>query len=105
MEGLIQTKFQQDKRQRYLLQEYDKEESLFFDVDNISEVEVGARLKVVVTSDKDTINNEDRNSYRLQKMGVNSNIDIESSTSNEIGVIMMMKWMLGNLLSFLYGEI
>ena len=85
LEGLIQTKFQLDKGQKYLLQEYDKEESLFFDVDDISEVEDGARLKVIVPSDKDTISNEDRNSCRPQKMGVNHNIDIESTTSNEIG--------------------
>ena len=84
-EGLIQTWFQLDKGQKYLSQEFDQEESLFFDVDDISEVEDEARLKVIVTFDKDIISNEDRNSCRPQKMGVNHNIDIESTISNEIG--------------------
>ena len=81
MEGLIQTKFHLDKGQKYLLQEYDKEETLFLDVDDINEVEDRARLKVIVTSDKDTVNDEDRNSCLLQKMGVNNDIAIESSAS------------------------
>ena len=85
MEGLIQTKFHLDKGQKYLLQEYDKEETLFLDVDDINEVEDRARLKVIVTSDKDTVNDEDRNSCLLQKMGVNNDIAIESSASNETG--------------------
>ena len=37
---------------RYLLQKYDKDESLFFDVDDINEFENEARSKVVATSDK-----------------------------------------------------
>ena len=81
MEGLIQTKFHLDKGQKYLLQEYDKGETLFLDVDDINEVEDRARLKVIVTSDKDTVNDEDRNSCLLQKMGVNNDIAIESSAS------------------------
>ena len=68
LEGLIQTKFYLDKGQKYLLQEYDKKENLFFDVADISEVEDGAR-----------------NSCQPQKMGVSNDIDIESSTTNEIG--------------------
>ena len=44
LEGLIQTKFHLDNGQKYFLQEYDKEENLFFDVDDISEVENGARF-------------------------------------------------------------
>ena len=85
LEGLNQIKFRLDKGQKYILQEHDKEESLFFDVDDSNEVEDEARLKVTVTSDKDTGNNEDRNLCRPQKMGVNNDIDIESSTSNETG--------------------
>ena len=85
LEGLIQTKFHLDKGQKYLLQEYDKEETLFLDVDDINEVEDRARLKVIVTSDKDTVNDEDRNSCLPQKMGVNNDIAIESSASNETG--------------------
>ena len=85
MESLILTKFHLGKGQKYLLQKYDKDKSLFFDVDDIGEVEDEARLKVIATFDKDTISNEDRNSCRPQKMEVNNNIDIESSTSNEIG--------------------
>ena len=81
LEGLIQTKFHLDKGQKYLLQEYDKGETLFLDVDDINEVEDRARLKVIVTSDKDTVNDEDRNSCLLQKMGVNNDIAIESSAS------------------------
>ena len=34
LEGLIQTKFHQGKGQKYLLQEYGKEERLFFDDDD-----------------------------------------------------------------------
>ena len=37
---------------RYLLQKYDKDESLFFDVDDINEFENEARSKVIATSDK-----------------------------------------------------
>ena len=37
---------------RYLLQNYDKEESLCFDVDDINEFENEARSKVIATSDK-----------------------------------------------------
>ena len=85
LEGRNQIKFRLDKGQKYRLQEYDKEESLFFHVDDSNKVEDGARLKVIVTSDKDNGNNEDRNLCRSQKMGVNNDNDIESSTSNETG--------------------
>ena len=105
LEGLIQTKFHLDKGQKYLLQEYDKEESLFLDVDDINEVEDRARLKVIVTSDKDAVNDEDRNSCLPQKMRVNNDITTESSAQMKQNLIMMMKWMLGNLFSFLCGEI
>ena len=44
LEVLIQPKFHLDKEQKNLLQENDKEESSFFDVDDISKVEDGARL-------------------------------------------------------------
>ena len=57
LEGLIQPKFHLDKGQKYSFQEYDKEECSFFDVDDINEDEDGARLKVIITSDKDTVNN------------------------------------------------
>ena len=85
LEGLIQTKSHQDKGEKYLLQEYGKEERLFFDDDDIKEVENAARLKVIVTSGKDTINNEEINLRQQQKMRVNNDIEIESSTSNETG--------------------
>ena len=85
MEGLIQTEFHLDKGQKYFLQEHDKEENLFFDVDDVSEVEDGARLKVIVTSGKDIVSNEGRNSCQRQKMVVNNDFDVESSTANEIG--------------------
>lgn len=84
-EGLIQTKFHQDKGQKYLLQEYGKDERLFFDDDDIKEVEDGARLKVIVTSGEDTVNNEEINIRQPQKMTVNHDIEIESSTINETG--------------------
>ena len=44
LEVLIQPKFHLDKEQKNLLQENDEEESSFFDVDDISKVEDGARL-------------------------------------------------------------
>ena len=90
LEGLIQTKFHLDKGQKYLLREYDKEGSLFFDADDINKVEEGARLKIHV--------------YRRRW------VLIMIFTLNHLhqmkqDLIVMMKWMLRNLFSFLCGEI
>ena len=45
LEGLSQTNWHLDKRQKNLLQEYDKEEKLFFDIGGTSKVDDGARSK------------------------------------------------------------
>lgn len=58
LKGLIKT------LQKPLLQEYDKKESLLFDVDDINKVIGRVRLKVIGTSDKDIIWKKDRNSFQ-----------------------------------------